>query len=153
MIGQTRLLGAIAATAAMLFTLGAPSRASAQVYRSGCNTAYSGVTYVSYQPSNYRPVYTSRPVVYTAPARPTYVQYSQPVREVVRYVPQPVTTRTVYVQPSCSYSPRVVVYGSSGYSHSHYRPHFYRSSGHHGNRGFHLNVGRRHGGFSVSYRR
>lgn len=161
--------GGLAAVAAFAM-LTAPEAASAQTYSRGCGSYNAPVTYVGYQPTQYAPVYTDRQVVYTAPPR---VRYVEPVREVVRYVPQPISTRTVYVRPRYDHYPRTVVYSSgsrhghrsdygygSGYRGSHYGARHFGRHNRHRASGFHLDVGgvhigaRRghHGGYAVRVR-
>gem|GEM_PF-4588018 len=147
--------------------------ASAQVYSRSCG-AYNNapVTYVSYQPTQYRPVYTDRQVVYTAPAPARRIVYVDPapVREVVRYIPRPAQTSRVYIEPEYNYDPSVITYspGHRYHGHRYYGRHYYgrhyygrhhhgyssiyrglrhlgrvfRHHGHHRSHGFHLSVGR-----------
>ncbi len=156
---------------AAVASLAVPQTASAEHNSRGCGNYNAPTTYVSYQPAHYAPVYTDRQVAYTAPVRSPRVEYVEraPVREVVRYVPQPVRTRTVYVQPRRDYYPRTVRYSSRhhnrhsdyGYRTSHHGsrhgPRYSRHGSRHGSRGFRLDVGRlhigarrgHHGGVSV----
>jgi len=186
MIGKRTLCGSGVALLAVCAVAAGPQAVSAQTY-SRCGSyaqpvTYSQpVTYVSYQPTQYAPVYTDRQVVYTAPVQPRYTRYVQPapVREVVQYV-EPVRTHTVYVKPSYNHGPRVSVYASygrgshrgygygygyssyrSGHHRSSYRPYRYSRHGYRSVRGFHVDAGRlhvsgrrgHHGGFSVRLRR
>jgi hypothetical protein len=160
MLNTKHVLKGGLAVVAVLASLATPQAANAQHHSRGYRT-YVAPTYVEYQPARYAPVYTNRPVVYTAPV------HTVPAPEVVRYVREPVRTRTVYVQPRRDYYPRTVVYRSGrghgydrgyGYRGSHRGLRFFRRGRRHRSREFRLDLGPlhigarsgRHGGVAIS---